>query len=344
MKEARPRAVAFFVPLFWPPLKSTCVCEGDCGDVSPRFIITHAIRASCGFTLAKGSQVMCIRSVSVPSILVATAGLGLLHAAVSAGAPVASSQDHPSSFEQDFLERQQEQMQAMQERLEQSLKDAVAQQRPKPFGVIPAARPNQSALGVAVGVPTRVELGACGFRPGVGLKVEGVLPGSPAAGASLRKGDLIESIQGQWIFNRDQLVSLIRSFPPGEQVRIKGVRNGLPFERSSRLVRTDALLRSGETSDSSEGYDFQSASDSDRQSSSSSSSDSDSDRQSTSSSSSDSDSDRQSTSSSSSDSDSDRQSSSSSSSDSDSDRQSSSSSSSDSDSDRQSSSSSSSDS
>jgi hypothetical protein len=249
---------------------------------------------------------MRFHAFSIPSIMVAITCLGPLPGA-DASTSFAPLQDPPSAFEQDMLERQQEQMQAMQERLEGRMQEAVAR---KLSGLSGPASPDQSSLGIAVKRPTRQELEASGFRPGVGLKINKVLPGSPAA-TFLRAGDLVESIQGQWIFNRDQLVALIRCFPPGEQIRIKGVRNGRPFEKTTRLVRSDALPRSSSSSDSDNGYDFQSASDSDHAFASDSDSDSDSDHQSSSSSSSDSDSDHQSSSSSSSDSDSDRKSSSS---------------------------------
>ena len=103
---------------------------------------------------------MRIHSVSLPSILVTITCLGPLPVVV------AFPQDPLSSFEQDFLERQQEQMQAMEERLEQDLTEVVSLQHQEPSRVIRAARPNQSSFGIAVGSPTRTEHGACGFRPG----------------------------------------------------------------------------------------------------------------------------------------------------------------------------------
>ena len=235
---------------------------------------------------------MRYRFVTMSSILVTMTCLSL--SAVAAGTSPTSTQDPPSGIDQELFERQQQLMHAMQDRLQERMQKEISRQR---SGLSRDARPEQSGCGIAVEIPTRQESASSGFRPGVGLKIKKVLPRSPAAEAALRAGDLIESIQGQWIFNRDQLVALIRCFPPGEEVRIKGVRDGRPFEKTCRLVRSDTLTRSDRSSDSGKGYDFQTASDSDH----SFASDSDSDRSFSSSSSSDSDFDRGSSSSSSSD-------------------------------------------
>ena len=253
----------------------------------------------------------------IPSFLKGLSlAFALLFVSTASSAP---RQDAPPPVNiDDLMKANQERLQEMMERNEERMREGRSQQ---------GARPEQSALGAAFTVPTKAEREAAGFRPGVGLKVKAVLPGGPAAKAGLRPGDLIESLHGQWIFNQDQLVALIRCFPPGETVRIEGLRGKRAIGKDARLVRCDALPKSG-GQDTRSRYDFQYVMASDRRSStwsdSESSSSIDSDRQSSSSSSSDSDSDRQSSSSSSSDSDSDRQSSSSSSSssDSDSDRQS----------------------
>ena len=249
---------------------------------------------------------MRYRFVPLSSILITITCLSLSVAV--AGPSPTSHQDPPLELDRELFERQQEMMQAMQDRLEERMQKEISRER---SGLSREARPEQSACGIAVQMPSRQESDSSGFRPGVGLRIKKVLPRSPAAKATLRPGDLIESIQGQWIFNRDQLVALIRCFPPGEEIRIKGVRDGRPFEKTCRLVRSDALTRSSRSSDSERGYDFQRASDSahgfasdfdsDHGSSSSSSSSSDSDHGSSSSSSSSSDSDRSSSSSSSSD-------------------------------------------
>jgi putative serine protease PepD len=59
-----------------------------------------------------------------------------------------------------------------------------------------------------------------------GLRVTGVVPGSPAASAGLRTGDIITSIDGRAAVSTDQIVALLLSKRAGHRVEIGYERNG----------------------------------------------------------------------------------------------------------------------
>jgi putative serine protease PepD len=61
-----------------------------------------------------------------------------------------------------------------------------------------------------------------------GLRVTGVVPGSPAASAGLRTGDIITSIDGRAAVSTDQIVALLLSKRAGHRVEIGYERNGSP--------------------------------------------------------------------------------------------------------------------
>ena len=150
-----------------------------------------------------------------------------------------------------------------------------------------AVNENDAALGIRTMKARPAELKGLGMRRGVGLRLQKVQPDGPAAKAGLSSGDIIESVQGQWIFNKQQLEALIRSFQPGEKIRIRGVRNGKPFEREATLMRGKDIpgyKQFMSDSDSRSVFKFESVSDSDSDSDSDSSSSSDRDSSSSSSS------------------------------------------------------------
>jgi len=65
-----------------------------------------------------------------------------------------------------------------------------------------------------------------GLDPGVGLVVEHVDPGSPADEYGLQKFDILTEIAGQILVNPNQLSSLIRANPTGEDLRVGIIRQG----------------------------------------------------------------------------------------------------------------------
>jgi putative serine protease PepD len=59
-----------------------------------------------------------------------------------------------------------------------------------------------------------------------GLWIVSVVPGGPAAGAGLREGDIIRSIDGNPAASTDQLMALTLTKRPGDRVEVKYERDG----------------------------------------------------------------------------------------------------------------------
>jgi len=72
-----------------------------------------------------------------------------------------------------------------------------------------------------------------------GSRVSEVTPGGPADAAGLRSGDVITSIQGRETSDSTELVVAIRSYAPGDTVRLE-------FSRSGRTQAVDLLLGASE--------------------------------------------------------------------------------------------------
>jgi putative serine protease PepD len=68
-----------------------------------------------------------------------------------------------------------------------------------------------------------------------GAKVGTVTPGSPAATAGLRAGDVVTAVDGTTIANADQLTNLISQHQPGDKIH-------LTIERNGSSVTLDATL------------------------------------------------------------------------------------------------------
>ncbi|HEU5051960.1 MAG TPA: PDZ domain-containing protein [Hanamia sp.] len=58
-----------------------------------------------------------------------------------------------------------------------------------------------------------------------GVKVESVNPGSPAEKAGLKEGDIIKEMNGEKVTDVDKVMSTIQSAKPGNQYKIKVLRN-----------------------------------------------------------------------------------------------------------------------
>jgi hypothetical protein len=74
---------------------------------------------------------------------------------------------------------------------------------------------------------------------GVGLVVEAIVPGSPAADAGLRVDDLLHKLNDQILVNPQQLAVLVRTFKPGDTLRLTVVRAGKPVELTAKLVEKE---------------------------------------------------------------------------------------------------------
>src|SRR5215212_756230 len=86
-------------------------------------------------------------------------------------------------------------------------------------------------LGVTMGEPTGGQDGAL---------VQEVAPGSPAAKAGLRPGDLVVAIDGQSVADYGELGARIRAHKPGDQVTLKVVRGGTETTVTASLTQRPA--------------------------------------------------------------------------------------------------------
>ena len=98
----------------------------------------------------------------------------------------------------------------------------------RPRGEAPQ-RPQRS--GVFLGVSTQSATGG-----EQGAMVENVASGSPAAGAGLQQGDVIIAVDGTAVTSPADLVRLVRSHQPGDQVTIAYSRSGNPAEAQVQLA------------------------------------------------------------------------------------------------------------
>jgi len=84
-----------------------------------------------------------------------------------------------------------------------------------------------------------------GLPAGMGLVVEFVQEKSPAADAGLHQYDVLQKFEDQLLINPEQLAVLVRSYKPGDQVRLTIIRDGKKQELTAKLSEHElAPLRS----------------------------------------------------------------------------------------------------
>ena len=86
--------------------------------------------------------------------------------------------------------------------------------------------------------PVAESLGVTGER---GVAVSGIFRGSPAAAAGIRRGDVIEQIDGVPVLSAYQTMQQIAELPPGKQIRIRLSRSGKTLEREVEVAERPAL-------------------------------------------------------------------------------------------------------
>ena len=69
-----------------------------------------------------------------------------------------------------------------------------------------------------------------------GVRITGVIEGSPAHDAGLRKGDVITGFDGQTVLSMTELILELRRNPPGYEVEVRYLR----AERAKMLSLTVA--------------------------------------------------------------------------------------------------------
>ena len=84
----------------------------------------------------------------------------------------------------------------------------------------------------------RVSLGAVpdfAFQ-GEGLRLDGVVPDSPAAKAGLKAGDVLTHLDGRPIMNLGSFNDLLKVLEPGQTVELRWTRDGAPASAKTRVV------------------------------------------------------------------------------------------------------------
>jgi S1-C subfamily serine protease len=71
---------------------------------------------------------------------------------------------------------------------------------------------------------------------GPGVKVESVVPGSPAALAGIGPGDVIMAIDGQSITDLGAFSAMLKKYAAGDRITAAGEREGEVFEVELELV------------------------------------------------------------------------------------------------------------
>jgi hypothetical protein len=99
--------------------------------------------------------------------------------------------------------------------------------KPGPPAARPAAPPGGAPAGAAEGT-RRVSFGTVpdfAFQ-GPGVKVTGLVPGSPAEAAGIREGDVVLNIDGRAVANLQGFSDILRSLAPGQTVAVVLDRSG----------------------------------------------------------------------------------------------------------------------
>jgi hypothetical protein len=94
-------------------------------------------------------------------------------------------------------------------------------------------------LGVATSPPTPVVREQLKLPRGMGLVVDVVEKGSPAAQAGLKQYDVLTKLGDQLLVNPEQLAVLVRNKRPGDEVELTVVRGGAPTTLKAKLVERE---------------------------------------------------------------------------------------------------------
>ncbi len=71
---------------------------------------------------------------------------------------------------------------------------------------------------------------------GDGVRVDGVLPGSPAEQAGIRKGDVLVGFDGERVATLEDYTAMLRARNPGDRVRLSLLREGAEVEIEATLA------------------------------------------------------------------------------------------------------------
>jgi serine protease Do len=101
-------------------------------------------------------------------------------------------------------------------------------------GVNPVA-PRGSYLGVMVQEIDAARAKALNLNEEAGVDITRVEPGSPADKAGLKRGDVVVQYNGQRVEGMEQFSRFVRETPPGREVKLGIVRDGMPQTLIARL-------------------------------------------------------------------------------------------------------------
>jgi S1-C subfamily serine protease len=96
--------------------------------------------------------------------------------------------------------------------------------------------------GHRVSTPPRLWLGLLSYTLRDHVVIAGVMPGSPGEKAGIRQGDLVLSADGLEIHERKALYDAINRHRPGEQMRLKIMRNNQVHDLAIAAVVVDDFL------------------------------------------------------------------------------------------------------
>ncbi len=96
-------------------------------------------------------------------------------------------------------------------------------------------RVTRGFLGVESQSMTATTAKALGVSEHAGALLAGVNPNGPAAGAGLKAGDIIQSVNGQTISGPRDLAVTIAGLAPGEEARLGVLRNGTTHEMNVKI-------------------------------------------------------------------------------------------------------------
>jgi hypothetical protein len=94
-------------------------------------------------------------------------------------------------------------------------------------------------LGVNTSPPPHVLRQQLQLPRGVGLVVDMVAPDSPAQAAGVKQYDVLHKLNDQILVNQQQLAVLVRTFKPGDEVKLTVIRDGKPQELTAKLVEKE---------------------------------------------------------------------------------------------------------
>lgn len=109
----------------------------------------------------------------------------------------------------------------------------------RPADPMPARTERGAYLGLGASPAPRSLRRQLDLPQGVGLVVDVVTPNSPAAEAGLRADDLLHKLNDQILVNPQQLAVLVRTFKPGDTLKVTVFRAGKPVELSAKLVEKE---------------------------------------------------------------------------------------------------------